>query len=437
MELETMSYSTVKLAKVDAIDKQQIDSAAGVMVQNDNSLLPQSGVKPTIWCCRWYNTPLSEHNKSSYCYSKGDMVWLNTEDLEQFALSNKDYIVSVAKKNSILAPLLDQAQRGGTSELVQFLEDVTSGKITGNSDKLPLYCIGDILQPAKIRVSLSANNDHLPTDNGWWRDFFVDTNGAKLANQLESKFYELLDNYCSNHLKQYHLSGIQDWWREQNGGASQSLSSQFLLKDFSNVTDVQEYQPAPGTTDNGLDYVVYYHHKFYGNGDTCKWFRVWKSGYLEHGGVVKNEQAVAVQMEDAFVNQSPTTMRYNCYEVNLAWKYNNGTATAPSYTYPTALTGFYYDDCKLDFGGGEAYAQEKTSLQLDPESRYSVQVTPLIRQDAAPYATMHVSRQNAKWYMSREVNTMCNSSFRFILDDDVEYYSYKVTGFSQNAQQGF
>lgn len=73
------------------------------------------------------------------------MVWLNTEDLEEFALANKDYICSVAKKNSVLAPLLARAESGGTTEMVEFLKDVVSGKVTGNSGKLPLYCIGDIL----------------------------------------------------------------------------------------------------------------------------------------------------------------------------------------------------------------------------------------------------------------------------------------------------
>ena len=432
-----MSYSNIKSTKVDAVDKAQLDSAAEVMVQNDNHLLPQSNLKPSIWCCKWYNTVLDKTNRSQYCYDKGDMVWLNTEDLEEFALANKDYICSVAKKNSVLAPLLARAESGGTTEMVEFLKDVVSGKVTGNSSKLPLYCIGDILQPAKIRVSLSASNDHLPTDNAWWRDFFVDTDSSKLSKQLENKFYQLLSSYYETHMKQYHLSGIQDWWRDQNNGVSQTLSSQCLLKDFSNVTDVQEYSPAPGTTDSGFDYVVYYYHKSYGDGKTCKWFRVWKSGYLEHGGVVKNDEDMASQMEDTLAYESPITMKHNCYEVNLAWKYNNDTATAPTYTYPTALTGFYYDDFDLDFGDGAPLPQERVGLQLSPDSRYSVQVTPLLDSWKEPYSTLHTTRRNAKWYMSREVNTICNGSFRFILDDDVDYYSYKVSGFSQNAQQGF
>ena len=424
-----MSYSNVKTTKVDLVDKAEIDRSAGVMVRNDNNLLPQAGIKPSIWCCRWYNAVLTPKNKSSYCYNKGDMVWMNTEDLEEFTMNNKDYICSVAQKNGVLAPLLVEAQSGSSSELIDFLMKVVSGKITGNSAKLPLYCLGDIKQKAKIRVSLSAENDHLPTDNAWWRDFFVDSSDTRFSNELEDVFYKLLSSYVSTHLEQYHLSGIQDWWREQNDGRSQELSSQYLLKDFSNVSRYQEYSPAPGSTDRGFDYVVYYHHKCYNDGRTCKWFRVWKSGFLEHGGIVKNDESSARLMDDSLELDS------HCYKVNLNWHYN-GSSVAPGYQYATALTGFYYEDFELDFGDGQRYPQEQNS-QLDPESRYTIQVTPMLESWKTPYSTLHTSTNNAKWYVTREVHTICNNSFMFVLDDDIDYYSYKVSGFSPNSQQGF
>ena len=41
-----------------------------------------------------------------------------------------------------------------------------------------------------------------------------------------------------------------------------------------------------------------------------------------------------------------------------------------------------------------------------------------------PYSTLHTSTKNAKWYVTREVHTICNNSFMFVLDDDIDYYSY-------------
>jgi hypothetical protein len=87
-----MSYSIVKSVKVDSVSKASIDSVADVMIPNDSRLLPQSGIKPSIWCCRWYNTVLNAKTRSEYCYKRGDAVWVNTEDLEEFTESNRDYI---------------------------------------------------------------------------------------------------------------------------------------------------------------------------------------------------------------------------------------------------------------------------------------------------------------------------------------------------------
>ena len=86
-----MSYSNVKNAKVDEFNKDQLDAASKIMVLNDGKLLPQSGIKPSIWCCYWYNTVLNSSNRSKYCYKKGDAVWMNTEDLEEFTINNKDF----------------------------------------------------------------------------------------------------------------------------------------------------------------------------------------------------------------------------------------------------------------------------------------------------------------------------------------------------------
>lgn len=432
-----MSYSNVKNAKVDEVNKDQLDAASKTMVLNDSRLLPQSGIKPSIWCCYWYNTVLNSTNRSNYCYSKGDAVWMNTEDLEEFTINNKDYICSIAEKNGHLRTLLMNAKDGGESELIQFLMKVVSGEVTGNSMGYPLYCIGDIKNKTKIRVSLSDDNDQLPTNDQYWKDFFVDTSDTRFSEELISVFYDLLSGYVQTHLQTYHLSGIQEWWKQENNGISQSLSSQYLLKDFSNLKGYQEYSPVPGMVDSGFDYVVYYQHKVFDDQKTCKWFRVWKSGFLEHGGIVKFDEAWAATMGDSLVYRSSCSMdQPMCYKVNLAWNYTAGQ-TAPTYSYPAALTGFYYDDNAIDFGDGCNIQLEDQGLQLDPELRYAVQVTPFLKNGETPYQTLHTSTKSAKWYMTREVNTICNNSFRFVLDPDIMYYSYKVSGFSSNASQGF
>ena len=61
-----------------------------------------------------------------------------------------------------------------------------------------------------------------------------------------------------SHLKDYHLSGIQDYWLSSYGETKQ-LSDFYLLQDMSNATGMQDFNNTAGTSTEGFDYVVYYH----------------------------------------------------------------------------------------------------------------------------------------------------------------------------------
>lgn len=120
--------------------------------------------------------------------------------------ANYSYIESVVMANGELRRMYEELD-GDKADIVDFFKKVTSGEVTGNSDGLPLFCIGDMTQPVQIRVSLSSNNDHLPTDDGWWKDFFVDAaEGAELS--ILECADQLLEQYMDRHLREYHLSGL-------------------------------------------------------------------------------------------------------------------------------------------------------------------------------------------------------------------------------------
>ena len=59
-------------------------------------------------------------------------------------------------------------------------------------------------------------------------------------------------------MKDYHLSGIYDYWLDKYGEAK-SLSDFYLLQDMSNATGQQDFNNTAGVATRGLDYVVYYH----------------------------------------------------------------------------------------------------------------------------------------------------------------------------------
>jgi hypothetical protein len=50
-----------------------------------------------------------------------------------------------------------------------------------------IYYLGNLLDKVQIRISLSDNNDKLPTDDNYWTDFFDETyNESYYRNQILS-----------------------------------------------------------------------------------------------------------------------------------------------------------------------------------------------------------------------------------------------------------
>lgn len=431
--MATTKTTSIVKPTVRAISQQELNTAAKRMILNDGQLIPSGGVKPKIWTCGWYNQILTESNKEDFCYKKGDAVWINTEDVGQFVQHNRSYIKSVVMNNSYLLAEF-QKIAGDTSAEDELFRKVATGEVTGNAAGLPLYYLGSLLQPTKIRVSLSSGNDKLPTDDGWWKDFFKNQDTTQFSDDLNAFFDQTLSAAINKHLVEYHLSGITQQWQEEYG-QSKSLEDFYLLKDLSNVDHAQAYNDNPGEDNYGFDYVVHFYKKssFSGDSKTCKWYRIWKSGYLEHGGIVKNEAAQATKMGDSLAYDG------RFYKVNLAWGTGAGVGdTAPSYRYSLNTDNFYSEATSLDLGDGHALQLEDRYSMLGATSRYNVQVTPMMTDASkAPYQTMHPqSKNNGPYYLAKDVVSMTNSSFCFLLDPDVQYYSYYTSGFAPNVQQG-
>jgi len=67
----------------------------------------------------------------------------------------------------------------------------------------------------------------------------------------------------------------------------------------------------------GFDHVVLFCMRNLGN-QQRQWFRIWKSGFLEHGGMVK----VSGSSSDCGTNNASAKL----YTVNLGWSYNGKSA---------------------------------------------------------------------------------------------------------------
>ena len=416
--------------KLDQVNIQQFDQMIKQMLQNDNSLIPKANIAPTIWRCSWYNTVLTDNNIDSYCYNKGDAVWVNTEDLAQFTAANKQYILTIILGNSVLRKKYMQAE-GNETQIEQLCRDVVTGKVTGNVQGFPLFYIGDVTKKVQIRVSTRDHNTELPSNNAWWTDFFVNNDETKFQEIILSRAKELCQQQLESHLKDYHLSGIQDYWLRSYKETKQ-LSDFYLLQDMSNVTGMQDFNNTAGTSTEGFDYVVYYHQKqFTDDPDKkcIKWFRVWNSGKLEHGGIVKVDAVMASKMGDSLVYGGTH------YKVNLAW--SDSEVKAPVYKYSIAADSFYYESDYINIGDNKQWKIEDVSKLLDESRRYTVQLTPIIGSEDTPYSEIGGDETGGVYYCTKDVNTITNSSFCFNVQSNVKYYSYCTSGMAKNVEQGF
>ena len=420
--------------KIDTISQQQLNRATTMMVNNDKKLLPNTGYSPKIWECTWYNSPVNSYTTGTYGYHKGDAVWINTEDLDEFAKHNAEHIREVIAGNSKLKTAFDSISGNEKSE-IEFLKKVIVGDIVGSSTNQPLYYLGSITEPVKIKVSVIDNNTDLPTDSDTWKDFFNNQDPVQFSEKLNAEFERLLSAYMNQHMLEYHLSGLAQYQNTVYGQTRQ-LEELYLKKDLGNVSLFQEFGNTPGEDNCGFDYVVHFCKKPFNSENstvkTSKWFRVWRSGYLEHGGIVFNDPKHAALMGDSFECDG------KLYKVNLTWAIDK-VKSAPSFKYSAAPTGFYFEDNKISLSGTQ-YGLNMLGQHISEQDRYQIQITPILGNSsgAVPYSTMHVdtTTQNV-YYVSKDAVNIENSSFCFVLDPDIQQYSYYAAGFVSNIQQGY
>lgn len=156
-----------------------------------------------------------------------------------------------------------------------------------------------------------------------------------------------------------------------------------------------------------------------------QWFRLWKSGMLEHGGVVD------ITRNTCGTNNTSSRL----YTVNLKWTYDG--KTAPVYNFPAVgIGGFYSQDGQIYTGSGTVDYSPAINA-LGSQKRYIVDISPLqsVTSTAVaggPYPAVVCDRFTR--YPGKEVTSMNNDSFTFLYapNQKIKFYSYYVKGFTVN-----
>lgn len=386
----------------DFVRNSDINRILKKLIQNDNSILPNFNNIPGIWTCKWFNNATNEG------YKPGDGVWINTEDENQFLINHQDEIINYINGNRKLKLDFYKYQSQSTATNLDFLKKVINGYVFSDGQRLqPLYYLGDITKPVQLRVCTKPDDNlqytkTLPTDNEHWCDFFVKSD--KNQELLDQEKEQILNNSIYDHINRYHINY-----------PFEKISSDYLTKDLSNI-DKNAFQIATINMKKplniqGFDYIKLFISKTLDNG-TNRWFRLWNSGYLEHGGTINVKETSEFE-ELIYENK--------CCKTKLNWTYENGKDSkeieAPSFTYDLLNGNAFYQDEDCVFGPDIKYVKDNN---ISEKNRYIVQITPQSITSENPFSKKVYS----------EINSINNNNFSFRISDQTDVYSYYCCGFT-------
>jgi hypothetical protein len=374
--------SDLFISKEENITDGIISKVLAKLLTNDLFLSPTNSEFPSVWECKWFN------NSNVPGYSKGDAVWYNTEILDEFIVKNSSKIYDYAKNNiylkSKIVPFV-----ANNAEILKLYEKIVVGYNEDGVVLPALFDLGNLSDEAQIKISNhDGNKDSLDVLSSW-DDFF----NKNLLNLMSASISGIVADAFKTHVLSYHLSSLS------TEAEVQAEASKFLDHSLSNASAVQSESPLYITDQTGFDYVK----KFSRN--KSKWYRLWNSGLLEHGGIIS------------------ATWTSGSVEVKLNWTDSNNE-TAPVFIYTESPASFY--GMYSDFDDGSKISSANA---LNQNLRYVLEITPLLSASAVPYG-MPDQFNN---YTAAEACYLTNSSFSIKLTkNSTRVFSYYVRGFSSS-----
>lgn len=338
-------------------DGRTINDVFQQLLNNDLEIYGNFEKIPGIWECKWYNDDRIEG------YAKGDFFWLNTEDLEQFLKTNANKIKEYTDVNPFVKEKLPVYKGGDTVVFDQYVNALTGYIAKDNNSKRlsALYEIGYLSACTQLIVSQCDNNKYPITDKNHWKKFFIDDED-KIA--LNSIVLTNITKTLVNHINLYHFGGMEPT-AENKEELKTFINKDFSLDTLSNLHVLaNNYLNSKQEKSTGLNSVRYYikcpvirnTSAEIKNIAENRWFRLWRSGFLEHGGTLNTNYL--------FVNNDRTKIR-----IPLQWKYTQYGAK----NYQIKYIGIETQDKRIIADSIENSAIDALSVLFElPESNFSI-----------------------------------------------------------------
>lgn len=143
----------------------------------------------------------------------------------------------------------------------------------------------------QIYVSLADNNKSLLSDTTAWKNVTIRTND-EMSAYLSSEFSKMI----ADHVRDYHMGGAKTFDDYDSLLLAKNLSN-FNISGVYNTLKI--YDHGRYVNSQGVDYVMRFAKQSQPinvipnasktavtNSWVYRWYRLWSSGYLEHGGTI-------------------------------------------------------------------------------------------------------------------------------------------------------
>ena len=394
--------------------KSAINQTLEKLIQNDDRFDFEDDLVPDIWRCRWYNQMPDPKISSDFGYPKGYAVWTNTESLDSFIQYHMDEISAIVSKNSKLQLTL-RSMGEDLEQITEFFKQLIFNengpkKVSGGPYGEPIFYIGDISGKTQVKVSKIDNNIYPPYLSDYWDDMFDYEIFERNQERLSGCMVSTVSSAMEDHLAEYHL-GLDTMSQEGKDALHQMerhLVKSNLRANLSSI-DNQEFLSHRSESDmEGFDFIDDFQvRKSPEVPGACMWYRHWKSGYLEQGGVSILESTQGGYGDGLGAKYAYSNTDF--IEITLPIRYD----------YPIQFTDRMYMIDPSSEG-----IIDSTGI-LDSKNRYVSRITTILKRGQVPYKEL----VGGNTYQCNDAVNVKNGSFWIRRDPGANGYSFYVSGF--------
>lgn len=457
------SLDEIELSYVKDLNTRTLNMSLEKLAYNDTATFPANNYIPKIWENKWYNDDVIGG------YSKGDVVWKWTMNEQTFLSGFAEVVQKYALDNPMLCGYFKYDPNEFNKEINRY-RNIISGysQTIGDGNKthqyFPMlfdYCFdyqngeyNPSLSTIELYISVVDDNKSLLSDTICWKSIILRTKddvNNYVSGEISSMF--------ASHIKEYHFDGINSISGYDELLLANNLSN-FTIDNVYNALRVNSHDEF--VNQQGVDYVTRFKIMPFttkvvpvstdndisiSSTMLYRWYRLWNSGYLEHGGIVEIP-----------AYQTSASTQASCYEHIISLDWDREKEPMSIYNYPTLSTPYYGGSFDMLY-----FAKLSSEKVITPfpssdsylgySKRYCISLTPVtmlsndislesskfkpFSQISALAYPLHANDDINKTYVNFEAHEQTNTSFKITRSNTYDLRDLSTTRYVQYYTTGY